>query len=144
MAEFEKNYKLTVYNAMTQKNEETEVSEAVYNTYRRTGWNIKDNNRSFYAHEIQMSGLIGGEDGAYENFKEFVDTEHTPEVGTLKKEEIELLHQAICALTDSERELVFAIYFNGMTMREYAQQHNLPLTTAQDRKIRILKKIKNF
>lgn len=38
-----KNYTLTVYNTLTRKNEEIEVSEEVYQTYRRTAWNIDDN-----------------------------------------------------------------------------------------------------
>ena len=52
--------------------EDVVVTKDVYDTYCRTEWNIKDNNASFYDHEIQMSCLIGGEDNGYENFREFV------------------------------------------------------------------------
>ena len=55
-----KKYILTVFNTLTQRNEEIEVDEEVYHLFRRTGWNIKDSDRSFFAHEIQMSGMIGG------------------------------------------------------------------------------------
>ena len=67
-----KTYLITVYNTLTSKYEDVSVSEDVYRVYMRTNWNIKDNARSFYAHEIQLSSLIGGDDGAYENFREFI------------------------------------------------------------------------
>lgn len=74
-----KKYTLMVYNTVTHRNEEVEVTHEVYHAYRRTGWGIENNDTSFFAHEIQMSGLIGGEEGAYENFKEFIDTENIPD-----------------------------------------------------------------
>ena len=57
-----KKYTLMVYNTVTHRNEEIEVTREVYHAYRRTGWGIENNDVSFFAHEIQMSGLIGGED----------------------------------------------------------------------------------
>ena len=54
-------YILTVFNTMTRRNEEIEVDEEVYRVFRRTGWNIRDNDQSFFDHEIQMSGMIGGQ-----------------------------------------------------------------------------------
>lgn len=54
-------YKLNVYNTITKKYEEVEVSAELYNTYRRTGWNIENNDKRYFDHEIQMSSLIGGE-----------------------------------------------------------------------------------
>lgn len=84
-----KKYTLMVYNTVTHRNEEVEVTHEVYHAYRRTGWGIENNDTSFFAHEIQMSGLIGGEEGAYENFKEFIDTENIPDTdedkNTLKR-----------------------------------------------------------
>lgn len=77
--ESDKKYTLTVFNTCTREYEEVAVTEEVYRTYYRTGWNIKDNNQRFFDNEIQMSGMIGSQDGAYENFREFVDTINTPE-----------------------------------------------------------------
>ena len=42
---------------LTRKNEEIEVSEVVYQAYRRTSSNIDDNDASFYVHEILNSPL---------------------------------------------------------------------------------------
>ncbi len=137
-----KNYTLTVYNTLTRKNEEIEVSEEVYQTYRRTAWNIDDNNTSFYAHEIQMSSLIGGEDGAYENFREFIDTENTPDVTVLRELEKTALHRIIAQFSESEQKLIQAIYFDGLTEREYANLLGVCRNAVHKRKIRILSKIR--
>ena len=53
-------YKLNVYNTITKKYDEVEVSEELYNVYRRTGWNIENNDKRYFDHGIQMSSLIGG------------------------------------------------------------------------------------
>ncbi len=59
-------FTLIVFNTCTREYEEVMVTEEVYRTYCRTRWNIKDNDQSFFDHEIQTSGMIGGQDGAYE------------------------------------------------------------------------------
>ena len=84
-----------------------------------TTWkNIKDNNESYYAHEIQLSSLIGGEDGAYENFQEFLEDSEDPEKLHEKQEQIEALHTAIAELTDADQHLVQALFFDGQSERE--------------------------
>ena len=56
-------FTLIVFNTCTQEYEEVIVTEEVYRTYCRTRWNIKDNDQSFFDHEIQTSGMIGSQDG---------------------------------------------------------------------------------
>lgn len=139
-----KTYEVTVFNTVTQKYKKVSVSKEVYHAYKRTGWNIKDNNESFYAHEIQLSSLIGGEDGAYDNFSEFVDDSQNPELLFAQQEKIEELYAAINKLCNSEQELIIAIYFKGMTERSYANKSGIPAMTVHDRKIRALKRLKDF
>ena len=76
-------FTLIVFNTCTREYEEVMVTEEVYRTYCRTRWNIKDNDQSFFDHEIQTSGMIGSQDGAYENFREFIDAINTPEPSSL-------------------------------------------------------------
>ena len=71
--ESNRKFTLIVFNTCTQEYEEVIVTEEVYRAYCRTRWNIKDNDQSFFDHEIQTSGMIGSQDGAYENFREFID-----------------------------------------------------------------------
>lgn len=65
-----------------------------------------------------MSGLIGGEEGAYENFKEFIDTENIPDNTVLKIMEIDALRKALSVLSDADNEFdrmtVFWTVFCGL------------------------------
>lgn len=61
----EKVYVLNVYNTMTGQYELIQVTKEVFQTYRRTKWNIEDSTERFFKHETQMSSLIGGENDAY-------------------------------------------------------------------------------
>ena len=71
-----------VYDTFKGKVVDVKVSQEVYDEYMRTEWGIKNNNAAFYEHEIQFSMLIGGEDGAFENFHEFI-VEDDPTAGCL-------------------------------------------------------------
>lgn len=64
--------KIIVFNTLTNELQEVYVTPEVAQTFKRTGWNIKDDDKSFFKHEIQMSALVGGQENAYENFREFV------------------------------------------------------------------------
>ena len=139
-----KKYTLTVYNTVTHRNEEIEVTREVYHAYRRTGWGIENNDASFFAHKIQMSGLIGGEEGAYENFKEFIDTENIPDNTVLKIVEIEALRKAISVVPDADKALVQALFYDGLTEQEYAAQVGISQQMINRKKQRILKLLKKL
>ena len=68
-------YMVTVFNTVTARYEEIAVSKEIYNEYRRGEWRISKNNDKHSTGEIPFCALTGGEDGGYENFHEFVDTE---------------------------------------------------------------------
>lgn len=133
-----------VYNTVTHRNEEVEVTREVYHAYRRTEWGIENNDASFFAHEIQMSGLIGGEDGAYENFKEFIDTENIPDNTVLKIMEIEALQKALSVLSDADNKLVQALFYDGLTEQEYAAQVGISQQMINRKKQRILNFLKKL
>lgn len=139
-----KKYTLMVYNTVTRRNEEVEVTREVYHAYRRTEWGIENNDASFFAHEIQMSGLIGGEDGAYENFKEFIDIENIPDNTVLKIMEIEALQKALSVLSDADNKLVQALFYDGLTEQEYAAQVGISQQMINRKKQRILNFLKKL
>ena len=56
----------------------------------------------------------------------------------------EKLHRAIAKLTPEEQEIITAIYFEGKTERQTAEQIRIPQTTVNYRKRKILKKLKKF
>ena len=135
---------LIVFNTCTQEYEEVIVTEEVYRTYCRTRWNIKDNDQSFFDHEIQTSGMIGSQDGAYENFREFIDAINTPEHIILEQIKKEALYQAISALPAADQALVQGLFFKGQSELDYAREIGVSQPAVHKRKVRILKSLKKL
>ena len=101
---------LKVYDTITGKMVDVEVTPEVYEAYMRTGWNIHDNNESFYKHEIQFSQLVGGNEGAYENFDEFIqDDDYEDEI--INKIYLERLPSVMKQLSKDDRELIDLMFY---------------------------------
>lgn len=115
-----------------------------YRAYCRTRWNIKDNDQSFFDHEIQTSGMIGSQDGAYENFREFIDAINTPEHIILEQIKKEALYQAISALPAADQALVQGLFFKGQSELDYAREIGVSQPAVHKRKVRILKSLKKL
>lgn len=139
-----KNYTVNVYNPASGKYEDVEVTEEIYNAYRRTEWNIDKNDSKHSANATPFSNLIGGEDGAYENFSEFVNEDDNPLLIVTDKLSRQTLRRALNALSDEEYRLISAIYISGKSEREYTEETGIPQKTVNDRKRRVLIKIKKF
>lgn len=139
-----KTYTISVFNTCTSQYETIEVTEDVYNEFRRGEWRIAKNEDKHNANETPFSQLTGGEDGLCENFHEFINTDDTPETVLFRELALEELNLAINLLDTPDRELIYAIYYEGLTMREYAVKIGKPLMTTQDQKTRALKRLRNF
>lgn len=139
-----KKYYLYVHNTITGKTEKVEVTKDVYIVYRRTEWNIRDNDDSFSKHEIQFSSLIGGENGNYENFHEFVDFESTLDVIYEKEMLYKKLNFIIESLSSKDKELLCALFEEGLTELDYASKINVSQQAISKKKLKILKKIKKL
>ena len=109
-----------VYDTISKRIVEVEVSDEVRTHYNRTQWNIDDNNESFYKHEIQFSALIGGYKNAFENFHEFQTEKDIVEKNAIQKTENKLLYKSLSTLSDDERNLIIMIYFENKTESECA------------------------
>lgn len=137
----EHKYYLKVYNTITKKCENVEVRKEVYDSYRRSDWNLKDNDESFYAHEIQFSMLKGGLEGAFENFHEFVfDAGLSNDLTDMRIR----LKNALSQLTDAEMTLIYAIYFNDISEAEYGRRTNESRQNVHNKRNRVLCKIYNL
>lgn len=139
-----KTYTLSVYNHATRCFETVEVTKEVYHAYQRTEWNIDDNDTSFYAHEIQFSSLIGGSENAFQNFREFIDTENTPDKVIERSEMIAAVKRAIRSLSPEDQELVRALFYEGLSGFEYARIKGIPQTTVSYRTRALLQKLKKY
>jgi RNA polymerase sigma factor (sigma-70 family) len=140
----DKIFTLRVLNTFTNSYEDVEVTQEIYITALRDEWNIKNSDKRFYKHEIQVSCLIGAEDGKSSDFKEFVSDENNPEKICIENENEVLLKRAFTALSKEEQELVIALYFNGKAEREYSNETGMPQKTINNRKHRIVNKLKTL
>lgn len=137
-------YAINVFDTTTGKERIIHVCKEVYDEFRRGEWRIEKNDSKHKANETEFSALIGGDDGAYENFHEFVDYEFNPENLILHSLMIEKLYSALDHLEKAERELIEALFFEEMTEREYAQKTGVCKNSIHKKKKRILENLKKF
>lgn len=133
-----------VYDPATGTYVDVEVSNAVYNCYRRTSWAICYNDQQFHAHEIQFSSLKGGEGDAFEGFSEFISEALDPERLLCEALPDQALYHAFMRLTPADRQLLRALILEGKTERWYAQQTGLSQKTIHNRKQHAIRKLKRF
>lgn len=67
---------------------------------------------------------------------------NTFENSTLTKIQLNELHRAINKLSESKKLLIQAVFFEGVSEREYAAQTGLAQKTVNNRKRSILRKLK--
>ena len=137
-------YAINVFDTTTGKERVIHVCKEVYDEFRRGEWRIEKNDGKHKANETQFSALLGGEDGAYENFHEFVDYESNPENLILHSLMIEKLYSALEHLDKAERELIDALFFQDLSERKVSEKNRVSCIAIHKRKQRILKKIKEF
>lgn len=136
--------KIIVFNTLTNELQEVYVTPEVAQTFKRTGWNIKDNDKSFFKHEIQMSALVGGQENAYENFREFVSDANNMQETIERQFLIEKLHKALESLNETDYKIIYLLFHDCLSERECAEILGVSQPVLHRKKHRILKKLKNF
>ena len=132
---------ICIYDRITNMPVEVEVSDEVYKQYMRTGWNIKDNDDSFFSHEIQFSGLKGNINGSIDNFHESVSDRNDVEKKVIDNIMIDKLNRCLAKLSDKDRKLIEQLYFEGKTERECAKIYGINQKNIHKKKALILSKI---
>ena len=132
---------VSVYDTITKRYVEIEVSEKIRTYYNRTQWNIDDNNKSFYKHEIQFSALKGNINGEFENFQEFRTENDDVERRVIQNIKFEKLYSCLNELSEDERRLIFARYFENKTENEVAYFLHTTQQNINKKKRRILCKL---
>lgn len=74
----------------------------------------------------------------------FQEPEKTPEELVLSQQLTSQLREAVSQLRPAERKLLFQLYCENRTERELAEQYGVYRNAIHKRKVRILKKLKNF
>lgn len=123
---------LTVFNPMTGLYEDVEVTKEVYDEYRRGEWRISKNDDRHSANETPFSALVGGDEGSFENFHEFVDLEHNPEVEMVNAERRRIAFQGLSRLSVKMRKRFILHYRDGMTVAEIAKAQGVSEYSIKD------------
>jgi len=118
-----------------------EVTPEVYYTYYRMKRQEDWQDQKKKDHHVMSYDALDTEN--------FVGLEAIPDTDAPGVEEIvsekdlkERLHKAMESLSQAEKELVQAIYFKGVSEREYAEQHGISQMGANKRHRKILSKLR--
>lgn len=79
-----------------------------------------------------------------ENARQFAVNAESVEDVVLRKLTVDKLHTALLQLTKEERALIYALFYEEKTEREYAEQLGLYRNAVHVRKIKTLKKLKEL
>ena len=76
--------------------------------------------------------------------EQFVDEEIDVEDEAINKILIQKLRESLKCLDSEEFDLINALFFQGKTVRQLSTDSSVPVMTIQDRKVRVLKKLKKI
>lgn len=132
---------LKVYDTITKRPVDIEVTPEVFDEYLKLNWRIKKKNSSFYEHEVQFSMLISNSNSSLEGFKEFVsDPEDTVDkaVNAVITED---LNKCLHLLKPHEKKLIKMLFFDELTENECGTYFNCSQVNIHKAKHRVLSKL---
>lgn len=130
-----------------------EVSEEVYAVYMQG-----DRKMRYFENDLKTERTVLDKEGrvikvipsredsldrlAEDQAAQFADRHESVEEAVLRRLSIQELYQALEQLSQSEKALIKAIFFDGKTEREYAEELGVYHNAVHTRKMRVLKKLK--
>lgn len=116
--------KIEVYDTISKKMVETEVSEEFAAEYKRMIWAEENNDRSFRKHQTVTSALSGGDDDNFENFHEFtIYVEYDGSDNTaIRNAYLKKLKKHMGCLSDIEKTVINLVYFKNLTESQAAKE----------------------
>ena len=144
-----KNYRVSVFNTTTRKYEMVEVTEEVYKAYMHDEWNRKKANARFYKRHVTAAYMAQGTEEFFEQLDSYVKScEKRFEESSDHNDLVEMIDDAMKALSTRDRKLIQALFYDGYTEKEYAEMVGINQSNIHRRKKRILrvlrKKLEEF
>lgn len=135
------------------KGQPIEVSEEVYAAYMQGERKMR-----YFESDLKTERILLAEDGQIvqvipsredsldrimdDNAGQFADLHENVEETILRKISISYVREALAQLTEKERQLIDALYFQEMTERDAAAMLGISQPAVHKQKIRILRKLK--
>jgi RNA polymerase sigma factor (sigma-70 family) len=117
--------------------ENVPVSEEVYRAFKRPLWAERKRRQVRAEWELSLDALMG--EGL-----EFQSDDKLVDEIVEDKLLLDMLMAALAELTDNERGLIDALFFDEKSERELSKETGVPQKTINNRKQAILKKLKKF
>lgn len=119
-----------------------EVSEDAYKAFyreqrRQKYLNERSNDNGDFSYDMLTTDEFNGEDILVDVLS---DTSGQAEKNIL----LDKLKKALCELPDNERQLIDALFTQGLSEREWSAQSGIPQKTINDRKNRLLTKLRKL
>lgn len=130
----ENKFILTTFDTLTGKYEEVPVTEDVYRFYRRSQWNERHRNSMFQRNEITESRFKSINSTEDEEFIINGCPDNGAETIFFQDYEKERVEAAIEELSFKYRESIYALFFEGLSERQYSKSRGIPLMTVNNRK----------
>ena len=132
-----------------------EVTDEVYTAYMKGNRKIR-----YFENDLKTERTVKDKDGNIkqifpsredsldrlmeDNAQQFSDSHESVEDIVIQKISLEKLHMALSKLSKKDRELIYALFYEEKTERDYAKQIGVYPSAVHSRKIRVLKKLKNL
>ena len=132
-----------------------EVTDAVYDAYMKGDRKIR-----YFENDLKTERVLMDTDGHIrqiipsredsldrlmdDNAEQFTDHHESVDDMVLRKISAEKLYQALAELSEKERELIAALFFEEKTERELAAVFGISQPAVHKQKNKILKKLKTF
>lgn len=134
-------FTVTVRDTFSGEEKEVEVTEEVYNEFRRGKWRKHKSDQRHQVNSTPFSSLRGNDGDCFDRYNEFADERANPENLLV---EIIALHQSLKILNDAELDLIINLFFKGVTQTAYAERLGIAQSNVSRKKKRILEKLKKF
>lgn len=136
--------KLTLFDSATGDTVTILVTTEVYNEYMRSIWRTHKQDDKYNSLFTPFSALIGGENGAYENFHEFVNEDDLPEKELEKKLKKEIGYRALESLPKTTRKRFVLFYFHRLKAKEIAEIEGVSVNSIQSSLAYARRSLKKF
>lgn len=92
--------------------------------------------------EVSLNAPIAYDEAASDEFMDIIDSDYNLEESFFKNERRKEVKKLLVELPENELELIIMCYYNGFTIKKYAEKKNINYLTAVRFKNKILKKLK--
>lgn len=120
-----------------------EVTEEIYRVYHQMERHERYLTEKDITHKVWQYSNLDTED--------ILGEELIPDLQASNVEDLAMAHllaeklqRCVKMLSDVDQKLIYAIFYEGISERQFAKKMGIPLMTVHDKKVKILAKLKKF